>query len=337
MTFVDYGSRRETAERMARLVGTYPFCRYIYTDTRGRPFCRAEAMNLALRSSRARFFAAADVDLLFPPSFIAAALARADDDRFAYCFPLALPRGEAVVDATMELPGELPLARGSYGAFQLAPTAVLQRLRGYDEFYRFWGREDTDLHQRLRDVGLVEERLHEMCPVYHQWHPRVSIDDPASMPIGLWPRMCDHFARMTGVPVRNTDAWGKALTTGERPAVAIAAALARGSTTDPARVTVVRTAAAQARFLGALVTRFWSLSPNDALAIHHRAPPWWASAAASVVGRVGGASRVGLLLRRPHELLDASLVEFVERNAASIADYHFAMCSEYPYSVLVRA
>ena len=39
----------------------------------------------------------------------------------------------------------------------LFPTEILKRMNGFDEFYHGWGAEDTDAHNRLKNLGLEFE------------------------------------------------------------------------------------------------------------------------------------------------------------------------------------
>jgi hypothetical protein len=54
-----------------------------------------------------------------------------------------------------------------------APTAVFQKIGGYDEDYEFYGFEDSDMFCRLFHVGtyLVPDFA---CAAVHPWHPRAA-------------------------------------------------------------------------------------------------------------------------------------------------------------------
>jgi len=45
-------------------------------------------------------------------------------------------------------------------------------INGYDEFYHSWGAEDTDIHIRLKELGLKIEFYNKEVLVKHQWHPK---------------------------------------------------------------------------------------------------------------------------------------------------------------------
>ena len=46
-------------------------------------------------------------------------------------------------------------------------------MNGYDEFYHGWGAEDTDIHIRLKSLGIPIEFYNKSALVKHQWHPKV--------------------------------------------------------------------------------------------------------------------------------------------------------------------
>jgi GT2 family glycosyltransferase len=50
------------------------------------------------------------------------------------------------------------------------PVNILKELRGFDEFYHFWGAEDTDIHVRIRNAGYEVEYYDEEVLMLHQWH-----------------------------------------------------------------------------------------------------------------------------------------------------------------------
>jgi hypothetical protein len=52
-------------------------------------------------------------------------------------------------------------------------SAFHHLIRGYDEFFEVWGREDADLLRRLLKLGLDRRTLDAEAAFYlHQWHPK---------------------------------------------------------------------------------------------------------------------------------------------------------------------
>ena len=57
------------------------------------------------------------------------------------------------------------------GACQMATRAFFEDVRGFDEGFKFWGLEDTDMTHRAQLWGLELAWVHEKTAMMHQWHP----------------------------------------------------------------------------------------------------------------------------------------------------------------------
>lgn len=216
--FVDYGSSSSAAAEARRIVKKYPFCTYIYNDTRGYAWNRAHALNSGLRLAPSPFVMTSDVDMIFPGDFLEKILARGDQRKVIYCPVEYLPKGFSDWERVESHSGQLQRAtKGALGGCQLAPTAVLSELRGFDEYYRYWGREDRDLHERLVAWGLQPEWIVEETTLFHQWHPLQNNRVVGYMPDSTWNRMQLHYLRSRGELQRNDEQWGRILTAEQRP------------------------------------------------------------------------------------------------------------------------
>jgi len=97
----------------------------------------------------------------------------------------------------------------SKAAFHVVEKKVLDDIRGYDEYYCFWGVEDRDLHDRLNKVGLKSEWIQEgLSPIYHQWHPIVSNKKKKFLPDRWWDDMNIYYQIQINNIKRNSDDWG---------------------------------------------------------------------------------------------------------------------------------
>jgi glycosyltransferase involved in cell wall biosynthesis len=54
------------------------------------------------------------------------------------------------------------------------PRAAMEAINGFDEAYEGYGREDTDVEIRLRNLGLKIKSLKGLALQFHVWHPRRS-------------------------------------------------------------------------------------------------------------------------------------------------------------------
>ena len=168
--FVDYGSKPKTAEKVKRLCTAYPFIRYQYHFTRFQPWNKSKALNSVIRNLESGFCFVADVDIIFHSSFVEKASALQEIDKSVYF----------QVGFTTEYDKISQIQEGTFSNFRkstaeatgltMFPVEVLKKLRGFDEFYHFWGAEDTDMHIRLRNAGYDIQFYDKQVLLLHQWH-----------------------------------------------------------------------------------------------------------------------------------------------------------------------
>ncbi len=83
----------------------------------------------------------------------------------------------------------------------------IERLRGMDEDYRFYGWEDNDFADRMERIGLVYEFLPDVT-VHHQWHPGTNCYGMVSN-VETYQRKSDAMKHGIIGPERNLDReWG---------------------------------------------------------------------------------------------------------------------------------
>lgn len=140
---------------------------------------RAKALNVGIRASHGRYILCTDADMIFQPNFIGtlvAAQQRTDDASLVVCRCRDLP--ESVPEQAWEagafsklLDASTYRERLGTGACQMAPRSFFYNLRGFDEGYKFWGLEDTDMTFRARRHGQQVTWVHDETAMLHQWHP----------------------------------------------------------------------------------------------------------------------------------------------------------------------
>ena len=86
-------------------------------------------------------------------------------------------------------------------------TRYLQEIGGYDEAFVGWGKEDDDLHTRLRAYGLRREDISSEDTFYlHQFHAETGPSDPEAWEAGQAPNQVVFKASVT--TQRNGPDWG---------------------------------------------------------------------------------------------------------------------------------
>jgi hypothetical protein len=119
------------------------------------------------------------IDLIFSPNLIECGERFFDDfpEAMLTCRCLNLPEnvleGKSYVTGDFEYLRSLAVPRedGEVGGCLWFPTKAVSQMKGYDESYRLWGCEDTDLQIRALHHGLIILQLYPEAVLLHQWHP----------------------------------------------------------------------------------------------------------------------------------------------------------------------
>jgi glycosyltransferase involved in cell wall biosynthesis len=174
--FLDYGSDVVQSKEAKNLTQKFPFVQYHYAETRGWFWNRAQALNLGIQLIKTEFYFCLDVDLIIPPDCLQNLLAQYQAQKALVLRCHYLPatfKDYAHLHQPPHKFKHLPdLSSEDAQGNIFLQLADLQAVGGYDEFYRWWGREDNDLAMLLNSRG-VQVKVCELenQPVFHQWHP----------------------------------------------------------------------------------------------------------------------------------------------------------------------
>lgn len=168
--FIDYGSNQELAEQVKQLVNSYSFTNYQYVYNIYQPWNKCKALNYVIKHLSTPYFFVSDVDMIFHSSFVTVALELAKPNKATYF--------QVGILTEQETKKELPFDdyQISFKTDQTAtgmtlfPVQAVKDLRGFDEFYHFWGSEDTDIHERLKNNGVEVSYYDKTVFMLHQWH-----------------------------------------------------------------------------------------------------------------------------------------------------------------------
>ena len=168
--FVDYGSNGETAGKVRELCARFSFVNYSYCYTQLQPWNKSRALNSVIKNLETDYCFVADVDIIFHPQFIEKAIQLQNGDKSVYFQVGFLSPGQ---EGTQDHFNTENYRKSTHEATGLSmfPVTLLKELRGFDEFYHFWGAEDTDLHMRLKNAGYKVDFYHKEVLLLHQWHP----------------------------------------------------------------------------------------------------------------------------------------------------------------------
>jgi len=170
VAFVDYGSRPQLASEIKKLLGTYAFVTYTYHPVQHQPWNKCKALNSVIKTLEGGYFFVADVDMIFHPDFIARARSMQHPDKAVYFKVGFLSEEETAKNLPFsEYKIKFESDEGATG-LTLMPVDAVKKLRGFDEFYHFWGSEDTDMHVRLKNSGIPVSFYSEEVLMLHQYH-----------------------------------------------------------------------------------------------------------------------------------------------------------------------
>lgn len=168
--FVDYGSNRETAVELEKLLGDYNFVKYFYLSVENLLWNKSKALNYGILQSAGEFVFIADADLIFHPEATALLDRLKLPDAFNLFRMGYLNQKESEKLNSDYSFNELKVSRsGDVNGMVLAPKKTFEKINGFDEFFHFYGAEDEDLFDRLEQAGLRKNKNEDPL-FYHNWH-----------------------------------------------------------------------------------------------------------------------------------------------------------------------
>src|SRR6218665_824554 len=170
--FVDYGSSEIYLLQLEELISQYSKIQLIVCPVSGQLWNKSRAINIALKKCTTPFFMVGDVDLIFAPDFVSIATTLAKSNEVHYFQYGFLSKEESLInkkyyDYFVDFKGSDEVTGTT-----MFPSTVLKSVNGYDEFYHGWGAEDTDVHIRMKNLGLNVNFYDKKILIRHQLHPK---------------------------------------------------------------------------------------------------------------------------------------------------------------------
>ncbi|WP_405569739.1 glycosyltransferase [Winogradskyella sp. Asnod2-B02-A] len=167
VVFVDYGSTPETASEVKNLLHNYPFVKYIYSYSAGKPWNRSKALNIGIIEAQTDYVLSADIDMIFHATYNGVLKSLRAPNKVTFFKVGYLSKNETYQNK--ELVPESYSNKRAKG-ISLYPKKALVEINGFDEFFNCWGSEDEDVISRLIFNGLEMCFYNENTLVYHQYH-----------------------------------------------------------------------------------------------------------------------------------------------------------------------
>lgn len=184
--FIDYGSNIETAEKVKAIVLSYPFCEYIYSYHLYQPWSRAKAINIGLNAVRTPFCFIADIDMIFSSKFVDV-LERLSSAKLVTYFKVGfLSEDESKQTKPFKEYKVAFESKEEASGLSLFPVDKLHEVGGFDEFFKYWGAEDNDIHERLSRIGVDNVFYDSELLMLHQWHLTHRSKNESKLTKDLW-------------------------------------------------------------------------------------------------------------------------------------------------------
>lgn len=211
---IDYGSTLDYLEQLKELIKGFTFVELIICPVQGQLWNKSRAINIALKKSQTAYFLVGDIDLIFHKNFTQIVKQLANPTEVHYFQYGFLSREESLKEKEFEAYEVDFKGNNEVTGTTLFPTETLMGVHGYDEFYHGWGAEDTDIHLRMKNLGMKVKFYENEILVKHQWHPKAYRSKSSINPFhSLLERINHSYMALTDVTNRtivNQDFdWGK--------------------------------------------------------------------------------------------------------------------------------
>ncbi len=175
--FVDYGTEPTLANEAKNLVDSYDFTTYIYHYMQHQPWNKSRALNSVIKQLKSGYCFVADVDMIFSEDFVETAISLQKQDTAVYFKVGFLDQVETKKEKEYEKYKIKFESTSEATGLTMFPVENLKTIRGFDEFYHFWGSEDTDAHVRFKHSGCDVQFYDKDILMLHQWHESYRIKE----------------------------------------------------------------------------------------------------------------------------------------------------------------
>jgi predicted glycosyltransferase involved in capsule biosynthesis len=179
----DHGPREAAFQWVLRFYeNTMPEVEVCVGKSDTDPFNKSQAVNIAVQQSTRDILVIADADIFCDPMLIVESVRQLDN--YAWIIPyrniikLSHDDTQTVLQSEAKWPLNVALSRSEFldassfvGALNVVPRKYFNRVRGFDERFAGWGREDDAFSFALDTLCGTHKRIE--TTIYHFWHPFV--------------------------------------------------------------------------------------------------------------------------------------------------------------------
>ncbi len=216
---VNYGSNKDYTHQIKSLLQNFSFVNYSYLYTELQPWNKSKAINSILKNLEDGYFFVADIDMIFHSTFIEKAIAHAKNNEAWYFQVGFLSENESKTQKKFEDYNIKFKSNSEATGLTMCSVESAKSIQGFDEFYHFWGSEDTDFHERLKHAGYKVNFYDENILMLHQWHEIYRNKETKSLTYSLQisgiVQLNHHYLKQTILNKKikvNSNDWGKTQT-----------------------------------------------------------------------------------------------------------------------------
>ena len=166
----------------------------VTSDT--EPFNKSRALNIGIKKVDTMFTISSDIDIVFDHNFIEEALKALMSNNKAIVLCRKIDLSESGLPENLH---ELNASGSCIGI----NTQWFKKVRGYDEYYIKWGKEDNDLTDRAVQDNYEIIWIENKTNIYHQFHEWKKDENRIS-----WTRNNEYYNIPNKSIIRNPEEWG---------------------------------------------------------------------------------------------------------------------------------
>lgn len=164
---VDYGSDEKYRKQYEEICSKLEI-QYTHMYAEGLPWNKCRAINYGAKQSTTPFIVTSDVDMIYTSNPFQWCLDNYEDKTIYHIPTYWLPKN-----------GNEKKARyagvGNSGGFLFSSKEAFEDIGGYDEGFLYWGPEDVDFPNRLKQIGYKQIWLpNDFHKLFHVWHKSLS-------------------------------------------------------------------------------------------------------------------------------------------------------------------
>lgn len=216
--FINYGSEKEVSVKIKKIVEGFSFSSYQYLFSEFQPWNKSKALNFVIKNLQSEYCLVTDVDMIFHPDFTNTLEKNCLYNKITYFQVGFLSERESKKDKSFEEYKIKFLTNHEATGISLFPVERLKEIRGFDEFFHFWGGEDTDIHIRLKNLGCEVNFYDKSVLILHQWHFNYRRRETKTLNSELQLSKIVEFNQLhmnqnlkNKATIVNTDSWGKVM------------------------------------------------------------------------------------------------------------------------------